>query len=98
MQPHVCKGQAQQLERESPFDLRSEQFCPACLQQVSVFNSRRADRLASTATETSIDVEFKRSRVGREFAFLDRAHQVNAAARTVILVAGQRVRRTSFEA
>ncbi len=74
MQPDVAQRQTQQLvSYTSPF-CRVENLSPPCLEQLSVFNARRANRFARSTTETAIDVTFERRRVGGESPLFDGAH------------------------
>ena len=62
-----------------------------------VLNACRTGRFARTTPETSVDVCFKSERIDREALFLHGTHQVNATARTVVLIAGDDVSRTGLE-
>ena len=64
---------------------------------MSILNARGAGRLARTTPETAVNVRFKRHRIKREALFLHGAHQVDATARTVVLIAGDDVSRTGLE-
>ena len=64
---------------------------------MSILNAGRAGSFARPAAETAIDVRLKCLRCFGEPALFDRAHQVDAPARTVILIGGGDVRGTSFE-
>ena len=65
---------------------------------MSVFDSRGTRGFTRATSQTAIDVGAKRIRRVRQAALLDRAHQVDATARTVILVGCHNVRWTGFQA
>ena len=64
---------------------------------MSIFNSRGTRRLSGAATETAIDMVFKSKRRDRQSLFLHGAHEIDAAARAVVLIARYHVSRTSFQ-
>jgi len=65
---------------------------------VAVLNTCGTDGLARATAQTTINVESERRRVLRQFTFLDGAHQVDSSPRAIVLVTGENVRRTRFEA
>jgi hypothetical protein len=65
---------------------------------LAILDARRTDLLAGAATETAIDVTFECSGVVFEPALSDRAHQVEAAARSIVLIASDDVGRARFQA
>jgi hypothetical protein len=67
------------------------------LQQLSVLHACRTRLLASTATETAIDVTLESFRICGETLFFDSSHQVDAPARAVIFIASLDVRRASLQ-
>src|SRR5258707_5432449 len=72
-------------------------FRPRRFQQLPVLHAGGTRRFARAATQTTIDMGFKRRRLNRQTLFLDRAHQVKASARAVVLVAGGYVSWTGFQ-
>jgi hypothetical protein len=64
---------------------------------LAILDSRWTDLFAGTTTKTTIDMTFECSRVAREPAFTDSAHQIKPAARSVIFVSGDYVGGTSFQ-
>ena len=74
-----------------------EEFSARAFQQLTVLNPRRTYRLARATAETAIDMIFKRGRIDGQAPFFDRAHQVDAPARTVILIAGSNISGAGFE-
>ena len=83
---------------ETSLLMRPKQFRATGFQQLSVLNTGGADRLASPAAKAAINMELERRRIRREFIFLNRAHQVDASARAVVLVASEDVGGTGLEA
>ena len=73
-------------------DFRARRF-----QQMSVFNSGGTRGFARPTAKATIDVRAKRIRRVRQAALLDRAHEIDATARTVILVRRHNVRGTGFQ-
>jgi ribonuclease P protein component len=61
-------------------------------------NTSGADRLASSAAKAAINMDFERRRIRREFVFLNRTHQVDSSAWAIVLVAGEDIGGTGFEA
>ena len=53
--------------------------------------------IADAGRETAIDVVFKSQRGDGQSLFLDGAHEIDAATRTIILVAGGHISRTGFQ-
>src|SRR5258708_29710914 len=72
-------------------------FCPCRFQQLPVFHAGGTRRLARATTQTTLDMRFKRRRLNRQTLFLDRAHQVKAAARAVVLVPRGYISWTGFQ-
>src|SRR6185436_18653797 len=68
------------------------------LQTMTVSNSGRTDGLAGAATETAPEMQIQDAVIGREIAALERAHQLDTAARAVGLVAGGEVRGARLQA
>ena len=68
------------------------------LEQRAVRHARRTRSLARAAAEAAIDVRVHRWVVERELAFHQRAHEVDASTRRVVLVSERDVRRTRLEA
>src|SRR5437868_859120 len=73
-------------------DLATRRF-----QKLSILDARRTRSFARATTETTIDVLFKRWRIPLETTFMNGAHQIDAATRTVILVAGGDIGWTRFK-
>jgi hypothetical protein len=61
-------------------------------------NTSGADRLAGPASQAAINMNFESIRIRTEFIFLNRTHQVDSPARAIVLVAGEDIGGTSFEA
>ena len=76
-----------------PCDLRARRF-----EQVSVFNSGGTRGFTRATSETPIDVCAKGVRRVWQAPFLNRSHEVDTTARTVILVRCHNVRRARFQA
>src|SRR5690606_32931891 len=73
--------------------------CGTCpLEQEAVRYAGRADGLAGAAAEAAVDVRAERLVVRLQAAFHDRAHEVEATARRVALVAQARIRRAGVQA
>ena len=66
-------------------------------QQLAIFNAGRTRGFTRAATQAAINMSFKRERSDRKPSFFHRAHQVDAPAGTVILVAGRYVSGTRFQ-
>jgi hypothetical protein len=65
---------------------------------MSVVDTRRANRFAGSATETTINMEFESRRAGCESTFFDGTHQVDAAARAIVFISREDVGGTRFKA
>ena len=76
---------------------RAHDVGPRRLQQLPVFHASGTRRFARATTETAIDMRLERRRLNRQTRFFDCAHQVEAAARAVVLVAGGYVSRTGLQ-
>src|SRR2546423_15684950 len=98
MQPDVAQHEAQQTIRPTVIHALTLQVCPRGFEQLPVLDAGRARTLASTTTETTIDVAIEGRRIGGQTPFLDRTHQVDAPARPIVLVARVHIRRASLKA
>ena len=63
-----------------------------------VFNARGTSGFAGTTPEATVDMSFKSHRINRKALFLHGTHQVNATARTIVLIARDDVGGTGLEA
>ena len=65
---------------------------------MAVLDPGGTGRFASATTETAIYMSFKGQRINRETLLFDSPHQVDTPTRTVVLIAGDDISRTGFEA
>src|SRR2546429_5973487 len=98
LQPYVPQDKAQDAIDPSLLTLILRNLGPRSLEQISILNSRGTCRFAGATAETAIDVRLKRQRIRLQPPFFYRAHQVDATARTVILIRGCNVGWTRFKA
>ena len=100
--PHrraISRGRATVRATVTPrLRLRVQQLFPTCLQQLPILHTCRTHLFARTTTETTIDVRAKRVRRVLETSLSDGAHEVEPAAWSIILVAGDHVRWARLEA
>lgn len=75
---------------------RGDLACP--LEQISIRNARRADGLAGTASQATIDVYLKRVRIGRQATLGHGTHEVQATPRRIRFVAEPPVGRARRQA
>src|SRR6185312_4812270 len=97
MQPNVFEDELQQTMSWTGLDLAREQHFTSTFQQLSIFNTRRADGLARATAETPINVTLKSRRLAWQASLSNRSHQVDAPARPIILVASYYVSWASFQ-
>src|SRR5947208_11762650 len=71
--------------------------CAGRLEATAVADARRTDGLTAAAAETAVEVQGDARIGGRELARLERAHQLDAAARAVGFVTGREERRAGLE-
>jgi hypothetical protein len=100
VQPDVSKRELKQAicKTVSPRALLRRDVGARGFQKLPVLNARRARALARAATEAAVDVSCKRRRRHAQALLFDGAHQVDATARAVVLVARMHVGRARFEA
>src|SRR5205823_7474556 len=98
VQPDVAQSEAQQTIRPTVVHALTLQVCARGFEQLAVLDAGRARALASATAETAIDVLLEGRRVGGQTPFLDGAHQIDAPARPVVLVARVHIRRASLKA
>src|SRR5256714_4743321 len=67
-------------------------------EELAVLDARRTDALACAAAEAAFDVARERARLYGQSPLFDGAHQIDSAARAVVLVARVDVCRAGFEA
>src|SRR5687768_10685622 len=97
MQPHVSEQPPKHAVTSATGSTSLKQVAARGFQQLPVFDSSRAHLFAGAAAETTINVPFKCRRLDRQTSFANRAHQVQPAAWSVILVAGDYVGGTRFK-
>jgi hypothetical protein len=78
--------------------LRGDKMLARRLERPSIRDSRGADGLAGAAAEAAPQMQCQRGVVRRDVAALERAHQLDASARPVRLVAGREVRGAGLQA
>ena len=96
-QPHMPQQKPQNPVRQVRLRLRLQQLFTTRLQQLPILHTRRTHLLARAATETTIDMRAKRVGSILQSSFRNRAHQVEPAAWSIILVACDHIRRTRLE-
>jgi len=89
------KAAKKSLERRPP--VVALNVLPGFFKQLPVLDAARANRLASPAAQAKIDVSRSRLDEGQP-AVLKRAHQIDAAPRRVIFVAGLQISGTGGKA
>jgi hypothetical protein len=94
----MLEHQAQYAITEAALLARREQLTASRFQQLAILDTGRTDLFTGTATKASINMSLKCRGVAREPPFADRAHQVKTSTGPVILVAGDHVSGTGFQA
>ena len=98
MGPDVAQHEAQGARSPAATAARAGDVGARGFEQLAVLHARRADALAGAAAEAALDVARERAGLYAQPPLLDRAHQVDAPARAVVLVARLHVGRAGFEA
>src|SRR5688572_2945791 len=98
MKPNVLQQQTEHAVTKTARRSLCEQLAARSFQQLSILNARGTDLFAGPASETSIDVSFKRVRISIETPLAHCPHQVKPAARSIVLITGSDVGGTSFQA
>jgi hypothetical protein len=97
VQPDVPQDKTQQSVTEAARFTGRKQFSSCCFQELSILDTRWTYLLAGTATQAAIDMALESGRIALEPAFTDRSHQIKAAARSVVFIAGDNVGRTRLQ-
>ena len=74
-----------------------QQVRSSAFQQLSIFHSGRADRLAGSAAKTAIDMSFEGWRLDGQSSFGDGTHKVDSSARPIIFITSGDVGWTGFK-
>jgi hypothetical protein len=93
----MAQGKAQHSLCPAAFHGGVLQFGPRAFEQLSVFNAGRTYGFTSPAAQATVDVSFKGGGGIGKTSFGYSSHQIDAAARSVILVTGGDVRWASLE-
>jgi hypothetical protein len=93
----MLQSESKQAIDPGRLGLHAHKFCAGGFEKLAILHTGRTRRFTRATSKAAIDVLFKRARLKREALLLYRAHQIDAPARTVVLIARRDVRRAGFE-
>jgi hypothetical protein len=93
----MLQPKSKQAVNPGRLGLHAHNLCARSFEKLAVLHAGGTRRLARATSKAAIDMLFKRGRLKRETLLLNRAHQIDAPTRTVILITRRDVRRTGFE-